>query len=306
MHSLKIKILCFIFLLGTFRLLANHPVLADSAGIYPPSREKAAPELKFDQVATLFSGVHLQWNLVFATSTVGTAKNLYVAQEDYDLLQTLPTTEDQLDELLRTRNSGKKLPLLLNNSSYFSQMNFHGYNLFLSSLRETEHGLLGNMVFSVLTPEKQVLNFVRRDIPITGLQTELCGLQMMLEGETNTDDPEFPLTIKGSMDLDSASYVTFNCDGFENFQLLCEYRFPQNLLKPVEPGRTSVRAMFRITSTELGSFIGSVSIDPFEVKGLDGIRHNRIILRSAIIDYGFLNIKPDIIQSFDFKWIDTD
>ncbi len=282
MHSLKIKILCFIFLLGTFRLLANHPVLADSAGIYPPSREKTAPELKFDQVATLFSGVHLQWNLVFATSTVGTAKNLYVAQEDYDLLQTLPTTEDQLDELLRTRNSGKKLPLLLNNSSYFSQMNFHGYNLFLSSLRETEHGLLGNMVFSVLTPEKQVLNFVRRDIPITGLQTELCGLQMMLEGETNTDDPEFPLTIKGSMDLDSASYVTFNCDGFENFQLLCEYRFPQNLLKPVEPGRTSVRAMFRITSTELGSFIGSVSIDPFEVKGLDDVRFN---IQEAVVDY---------------------
>lgn len=280
---IKIYVTMCLFLAGS--VVSGNKIYAD--GFHPdeygPVLEEAIPAIQTRLLSNKFTGVDVTWHKPAAAS-----RNIYnpevkaVASSDFDLKSKLPANGLELDKLIHSRANRRSLPLLLNNTSYFSTADFHGHHLFLSGMRETSEGLVADLVFSVLTPEGQVLNFVQSDVPVTGYGNELCNMKLSMEEEVPTDDPEIPITIKGSMNPDSASYVSFTCDGFESFQLFCEYRFPSAIVIPVEPGRNSVRAMFKITSTEIGDFIGTVSVDPFEIKGLDDVRFS---IQEAVVDY---------------------
>jgi len=278
-HRFKVQIFCVVL------MLCFNGVVIAKGGFEPTDKiagignEIIVPTTQTQILSKKITGFDLLWT----KSTVGTYGGIQPeAFKDFDLKSKLPQNGSELTKMILSRANKQSLPLLLNSSDYFSGADFHGHQMFLSSLKETSHGLMAELVFSVLTPEDQVLNFTRSNVLVTGMGNELCKMQLTLEGDESTNDPEFPITIKGSMDLDSASYVSFTCDGFESFQLICEYRFPNSLLTPVQVGRNNVRAMFKISSTELGQFIGTVSIDPFEVDGLDDVRFE---IQEAVVDY---------------------
>ena len=263
--------------------------------------ETLTPQIQTKLLSHKIVGVDLLWSRpsdgIHTINSIGEIG--LEALRDFDLRSNLPVNTQDLNKLIRSRTQQQSLPLLLNSSDYFSGVDFHGHHLFLNSLKETSIGLMAELVFSVVTPEDQVLNFTRSNVLVTGMGNELCNIQLSLEGNESTNDPEFPITIKGSMDLDSASYVSFSCDGFESFQLICEYRFPNNVLKPVGKERNSVRAMFKISSTELGQFIGTVSIDPFEVVGLDDVRFE---IQEAVVDYSTGNNFAGMEEIIDPLW----
>ncbi|MBK6449727.1 hypothetical protein [Candidatus Brachybacter algidus] len=295
-HIFKVQIFCIVLMLcfnGVVIAKGDFEPMDKIAGI---GNEIILPTSQTQILAKKITGLVLLWT----RPTIETYSGIQLeALKDYDLKSKLPQNGSELTKMILSRANKQSLPLLLNSSDYFSGADFHGHQMFLSSLKETSHGLMAELVFSVLTPEDQVLNFTRSNVLVTGKSNELCNMQLSLEGDESTNDPEFPITIKGSMDLDSASYVSFTCDGFESFQLICEYRFPNSLLTPVQVGRNNVRAMFKISSTELGQFIGTVSIDPFEVVGLDDVRFE---IQEAVVDYSTGSNFAGMEEIIDPQW----
>lgn len=291
------KINSKIWTIGCILSLIN-PWLGGSANSF----DKYPPKAKFleksifatRENARHFTGVDLVWEQYRQGS-----QPQYKVTQDFNLTDQLPQSGEDVAKLMEQRKGAHTLPLSLNESGFFKGADFHGHQLFLSDLHSTMNGMVGDFVFSVVTPENQVLNFSGRNIPISEAGVDLCQMFLHMEGDISTDDPEFPITIKGSMNLDSASYVSFNCDGFDRFQLLCEYRFPANLLKPVDVNHNSVRAFFKIVSTEIGNFIGTVSIDPFEIKGLDDVQFS---ILNAVIDYSISSNDESMMSSINPEW----
>ncbi len=181
-----------------------------SSGIDSGADEYSALHQINRDLALQLTGREMKWmkNEKELASSYSMSIHMQAAEKDFDLLSTLPENEEQLEALVLSRAGIGSLPMLLNQSPYFSDADFHGHHLFLSDLRETTNGLMATLVFSVLTPEDQVLHFSGRNIPVSGLGMKLCTMRMMLEDELNINDPEFPITIKGSMNTDSGSTVT--------------------------------------------------------------------------------------------------
>lgn len=243
-----------------------------------PSRE--TPLFSSQQLGRNFTGADLKW--VILNNHENMVDGLPEVQMDFDLRKQLPKNSIELEALIERRNGERSLPILVNGSTYFSALNLNGHSMFLTALRETKQGLMADLVYSVLTPEDQVLHFSGRNIPIAGMGNDFCQLNLALDEEQQINDAEFPITIKGSLDPDSASYVSFNCDGFDKFQLRCEYKFPESLVTPVAAGTGRVKATFNIVSTRLGDFIGTVNVNPFMINGLDDVTFQ---ITDAIVDY---------------------
>lgn len=212
---------------------------------------------------------------------------------------------DQLKYRIEAQLNGQyfdlqSMPLHLNELAVFSRLNLQEHQLWMTDLYLDEKGLSVALALSVQTPEGHSLIFHQKNIMISGDSPDFCGMSMWLEDPVNTNDPEFPITIKGSVsDLDSASYIEFNCDGFERFQLFCEYRFPRSILIPVNPNKERVSAYFKIVSVKIGDFIGSVTVDPFEVNGVDDFQFE---ITSATVDYSTLQNEGSMLAAIDPAW----
>lgn len=289
--------LCF---LGFFSIATEAgPVYlySDPGAVDTPEEDGLRSEAEVRDLAFRLTGKPVEWKKV---ETADEAQwSLLEASTDFDLLGILPRNEQELQALVSSRADVNALPMILNHSPYFSGKDFHGHTLFLSALKESEEGMMATMVFSVLTPEDQVLHFTGRDILWTGDGMELCHMEMMLEEGLVVADFEFPITIKGSMIPEKASFVSFDCDGFDQFQLLCEYQFPADLVKPVSADQQDVKAKFKIVSKKLGDFIGKASVDPFEIRGLDDVQFE---IKEAVVDYSTAHNHEGMLEGIDNDW----
>lgn len=71
-----------------------------------------------------------------------------------------------------------------------------------------------------------------------------------------------------SDDPETGSYVAFNCDGMERFNLQAAYTFPLSQMAQAADPTQEVVATFTLSSEQWGQFIGSVDMPPFQVAGL--------------------------------------
>lgn len=72
-----------------------------------------------------------------------------------------------------------------------------------------------------------------------------------------------------SDDPETGSYVAFDCDGMERFNLQASYTFPLDQLAQAADPTQAVEATFTISSEQWGQFIATVDMPPFQVSGLD-------------------------------------
>jgi hypothetical protein len=211
-----------------------------------------------------------------------------------------PQRPEELERWLASANPVGALPRLLDAHAARHGIALAGHHLLLTGLHINPEGTFADLAFAAETPEAQLLVFRRRALPLVDGELDWCGLQLHLDEPIQTDDPEFPITIKGSMDdLDEASYVAFDCDGFQAFQLLCEYTFSRDKLIPVDPAKAHVVARFRITSVKLGEFIGTASIDPFEINGVDDVQFE---VSGATVDYSTAANHPPMLGAIQAEW----
>jgi hypothetical protein len=223
----------------------------------------------------------------------------HVAATAFDIKLKHPKNENELHTLKLSRFGALDLPIAVEHVPFLQSIEWGNQSVFINQLSFEESGIRCELVLYGVTENFQAVPFIGSDIFITYEHPQVCGSQFWLEQDVNVHDPEFPITIKGSMDLDSASYVAFNCDGFDKFQLICEYRFPRSMLIPIDPTQQRVRALFMISSVKIGDFIGSVRVDPFEIVGLDDVQ---FVLEEAAVDFSVAANHPPMLQAISDGW----
>ena len=101
----------------------------------------------------------------------------------------------------------------------------------------------------------------------------------------------------------SATYVKFACDGFQSFGFKARYDFSPDILIPEDSNGTvnkngKVSATFAVQGTDLSDIVAQVSINPFQVKGLDGFG---FYVSEAILDLSDLNNPTGIKFPNDYQ-----
>ena len=223
----------------------------------------------------------------------------HTAVAAFDIKLNHPQNEAELHNLKLSRLGALDLPIAVEHVPFLQAIEWGNQSVFINQLSFEETGIRCELVLYGMTENFQLVPFIGSDIFISYEHPQVCGGQFWLEQDVDVHDPEFPITIKGSMDLDSASYVAFNCDGFDKFQLICEYRFPRSILIPIDPTQQRVRALFMISSVKIGDFIGSVIVDPFEIVGLDDVQ---FVLEEAAVDFSVAANHPPMLQAISDGW----
>jgi len=101
----------------------------------------------------------------------------------------------------------------------------------------------------------------------------------------------------GQVDLNNASYVTINCDGFEELKLNAEVKFPRTMLEPVDanneviPGEKRVAASFDVTAKDWNDILATdLTFQKFQMTSFKGLIFD---IKKAAFDFSDLR-NPDI------------
>lgn len=71
-----------------------------------------------------------------------------------------------------------------------------------------------------------------------------------------------------------SNYVNWNCNGFESVNLHGEFLFSGEILQPVDPQDTCVRAAFEVNVQDIHNMMTQVDFSPFTVRGLKDFEFN--------------------------------
>lgn len=165
------------------------------------------------------------------------------------------------------------------------------------SIREQQSKVELSIAAATLT-EGQFAYFNTNNVEINPEGIDLCNLDATLSDGFSFDDFEMPIRIKkydpsvqDSTGM-SGSYITFDCDGFKNFNLEAEYVFSRDQVIPANPANAqdTVVARFVINAPSLSNFMVFADVDPFMINGVDGVIFEA---DSAYIDYSDITNVPD-------------
>ena len=161
-----------------------------------------------------------------------------------------------------------------------------GARMLLDGVTVTSAGTFVGLDFDTPTlVEDDALFFTGREVAVDPLTFCLDGVELpIVSGGGLIDDFEFPMRIlAGDPNEESeGSYVVFNCDGFQEFNLSAEYPFPRDQVVPAANARDTVFARFRINATGLSNFVAFATVTPFEIAGVDDMVFT---IDSAYVDY---------------------
>ncbi len=127
-----------------------------------------------------------------------------------------PQTPAELAEWRTTARLAGAVPRLLDQWAAAQEITLGGHSLWMTGFELNPEGIFANLAFIAETPEDQLLVFRKEQAPVGGTGLEWCSLELALQGPVNTNDPEFPIKIKGDSQ-GTQSFVVFDCDGFKAF-----------------------------------------------------------------------------------------
>ena len=137
------------------------------------------------------------------------------------------------------------------------------------------------MEFPIPEANNELLAFAQKNVCFhpTGLSVD--GLQKLtLLGNDKTMDwgPNITLTLKKANGNDG-TFVKWDCEGFKGLQVDGFFSFKNQIIEKPE-GNGEVKASFTLNAAAWGDILGEVSMDPFVVKGMKGVKFefNQVIL----------------------------
>jgi hypothetical protein len=102
------------------------------------------------------------------------------------------------------------------------------------------------------------------------------------------------LTLKGGMDMntgnvDSLTFVKFNCSGVEQIGVTAELAFSRGLLVPLNANlytiadeKVKVKGTFKTVINDWNDMVATISLPPFAIKGLEKVG---ISVANAVFDF---------------------
>jgi len=134
-----------------------------------------------------------------------------------------------------------------------------------------------NLLMSIPGTNGQIINFGATGVKIGRNGFDMAGLKLYLLSDITIPGlSSLPLVIRKAVQNDPSlgSYITFGCNGFEQFNLQCSYIFPTTQLQRTDNTELPIVADITLKSSSWGQFIGYGSIDEFSVAGAQGWNFN--------------------------------
>lgn len=199
---------------------------------------------------------------------------------DKDRLPVLPSAEsessraEQIREHLNGNSENKTLPVSLGHplASYGFSM---PYDVWVTDIRfNSQRGVEADLVMPVTGPMGQTYYFGASGVRMGKYGMDMDGLKLYLLNE-EIEIPgrgANPVLVHRSVKENESegTYVSFNCEGLEGFNLQASYEFPTEILKPVDGSLPSVQASLILKAKEWGRFSGKGEITPFTAEGAPG------------------------------------
>lgn len=174
------------------------------------------------------------------------------------------------------------------------------YTILIDSMviLSTHSYLTAYMAFEVPSNNKTLafrgdkIRFSRKGGLTGEARLELLGDHAMKMGA------ETLLILKG----EGRTYVEWDCFGFKNMGVDAEIEFSRNLFVPDtsggKQGQGRVKARFATSLSSWDDLIAEVTMDPFQVKGLEGVGFT---VRKAVLDYSTLRQAPGVVYPADYN-----
>lgn len=141
-----------------------------------------------------------------------------------------------------------------------------------------------NAFFDMPIPEanNKILAFGQKNVCFHPTGLSIGGLQKLT---MLGNDYTFPwggnvdCTIKAVDGNNGGTFVTWDCEGIKEVQIQGEFTFKGGMLVRSE-GNGPVKASFTFNGTTWGDLLGEVSMDPFSIAGLEGLKleFNKVVM----------------------------
>lgn len=168
---------------------------------------------------------------------------------------------------------------------------------------ETTHSELTVFARVKIPQESKTLFFGAQGIKLSNNGDIIGDASLVLLGDVSIpiNGNTAALTLKGDFDVNTGrgkelTYVSIDCKGFKEMGITAEVEFAESLLRPVDekgkvvPGR--VKGSFKTVVTDWNDVLATISLQPFEVKGLDGFVFT---LSEAVFDFSDFRNDPSIV-----------
>lgn len=122
------------------------------------------------------------------------------------------------------------------------------------------------------TPEGDVLKFGISDLELRPDGFNLDGLRLYLAEEVSIpvlDGKSINLLTSEAGDPESGSYISYDCDGFQAFNLKGIYTFDKSHIVSADNMGNSVEAYVDIQTDSWGNYLGTAKMNTFSVFGMD-------------------------------------
>lgn len=265
--------------LGVFRMIITQlePAVGDAASgqgnVYVPFLQAEVP-VRFEHINVDAAGRLL----------TGEIQALNSGREVPDFR----SGEAEVLDFLKMAEHNPMLPQRINRSLEARGIRLDGHDMILSQLVFTATGAHCDASLLVQNTDGRVTTFSGHQLPVTEEGIALCDAAFQITGGTQPggSDPALPIIIKGfNVETGTGTYVTFSCDGFEEFHLEGEYHFDTDhirLIDQVAPNDTVI-ASFSLITEVWGQFMAGIAFNgPFEIRGVDDVI---ITMNNATIDY---------------------
>ncbi len=126
---------------------------------------------------------------------------------------------------------------------------------------------------------------------------------LFLNEDFSLSNAGLDLTFLAPGDGNPGTFVTVDCNGFQELNIEGQYEFPDDMLARADGSGEPVAASFNINTTEWGQFIADVTFDEFEVVGVDGYTFS---IDQAYLDFSDLENPEDIDFPEDYDDTEED
>lgn len=204
-------------------------------------------------------------------------KKIQIDKDRLPDLSMVPVNAEWLQDMNQYVTDSSRdisLPISLGN-----KLAVHGFNMpyevFITDLQfNYNKPATATLVLSILNSSGQVYNFGASGVSIGRYGFDLDGLKLYLLNDTIklSGIGAEPIVVKRAVNDNPAqgSFVSFSCEGLENFNLQAEYVFPLNQLQGVEHPEQQVVAQLTLRGSTWEKLNGYGHIPQFTIKDAPG------------------------------------
>ncbi|MDA3953310.1 MAG: hypothetical protein PF485_06665 [Bacteroidales bacterium] len=300
---------CFLALLG-FVIVFNNSLFANSNSISETRNTHAEFNEESSNISNnSFSKYSKNQTRQFDFATTESINELSFSESQISLFESNQTTEDDSAEYY-TVKADELLDLVKSENRFIKKLD----SATIISLPVGIKADVGGLEYIILIdevnfkPEGEYFNaFMSFEIPQSGKKLAFKGLNIPfsfgggLDGDVRLElVSPVPLTIGEGMEMvingDKKTYVVWDCEGFKEMAVDADVLFDPSIFVPEDKDGnllegTMIKSHFNVNIADWNDLVVQLSIDPFQIKGIEGVGFE---ITDAVLDFSDYRNAPNV------------